>query len=225
MGIWKMPLRWGRSTLVVLASFGMSISPMVQPALAQQPLPPLQAPVATNATPIANKQATRSIGELIIAKDAVVAKRELALDIALDVHGSLSGEVRNAQGQLQLDTDVVLWQGNQMLQRTRTNERGQFRFTRLRGGMYRIATPDITLACRAWTAKLAPPSARQSLLVVANMYSARGQQPINEVFCFNPFLMGTIVAAAIAIPIAVHDDGDGQLSDGEDTDIDLPDAS
>ena len=133
--------------------------------------------------------------------------------------------MRNAQGQLQLDTDVVLWQGNQMLQRTRTNERGQFRFTRLRGGMYRIATPDITLACRAWTAKLAPPSARQSLLVVANMYSARGQQPINEVFCFNPFLMGTIVAAAIAIPIAVHDDGDGQLSDGEDTDIDLPDAS
>jgi|GEM_PF-3094914 len=224
MGIWKMPLRWGRSTLVVLASFGMSISPMVQSALAQQPIPPLRAPAATRQAPIATKQSTRSISELI-AKDAVVAKRELALDLALDAQGSLSGEVRNEQGQLQVDTDVVLWQGSRMLQRTRTNQRGQFRFTRLRGGMYRIATPDVTLACRAWTAKLAPPNARQSLLVVANMYSARGQQPINEVFCFNPFLMGTIVAAAIAIPIAVHDDGDGQLSDGEGASGEQPDAS
>ena len=205
MGIWKVPLHWGRSTLVVFATLGMSISPVVQPALAQQPVPARQ--------PI--RKSPKSIGKLL-AKDAVVAKRDLALDLALDLNGSLTGEVRNAQGQLEIDTDVVLWRGNQMLQRTRTNARGQFRFTNLPGGLYRIATPDITLECRAWTATLAPPGARQSLLVVANMYSARGQQPINEVFCFNPFLMGTIVAAAIAIPIAVHDDGDGQLSDGVD---------
>lgn len=223
MGIWKMPLHWGRSTLVVLASLGMSISPIVQSAFAQQPAPAQQAPNFVRNVTLA-PQTNREIGRLL-AKGAVVAKRELALDIALGEQGSLTGEVRDAQGQLAVNTDVVLWQGNQMLQRTRTNKRGQFRFANLRGGLYRIATPDITLECRAWTAKHAPPSARESLLVVANMYSARGQQPINEVFCFNPFLMGTIVAAAIAIPIAVHDDGDGQLTDGDGASGEQPDAS
>ena len=162
-----------------------------------------------------------SPGKPTLEKDGAALRRSLTFDVALDAQGSLFGEVRDGQGKAQRNTDVVLWQGNQMIQRTRTNGQGQFYFANLQGGIYRIATPDVTLECRAWTSQLAPPSARESLLVVANMYSARGQQPINEVFCFNPFLMGTIVAAAIAIPIAIHDSGDGELSDA----VELPDGS
>lgn len=140
--------------------------------------------------------------------------RGLVFDVQLDDGHGLRGEVRGANGQLKKGTDVALWKETSLMGQVRTDSQGQFRFAELRGGRYRVATADSVVACRAWTAGLAPPNARQSLLVVTNVYSTRGQQPINEVFCFNPFLMGTIVAAAIAIPIAVHDSGDGQLPDG-----------
>lgn len=179
-------VRWLRLAVVSMACLGMISAPVV----AQTPIP--------------------ASGRVVPGRPA----KPMMLDVALDAGGSLRGEVRNEQGQVKPDADVVLWKGMDVLQRVRTDARGRFQFDRLRGGQYRIATADVTIACRAWTAGLAPPAARQSLLVVANMYSARGQQPINEVFCFNPFLMGTIIAAAIAIPIAVHDSGDGQLPDG-----------
>lgn len=201
----RMMLRRSRSALVAMSCAGMLSSPV----LAQQPVP------STNTgSPIPRVANASTGGSTAPAKMFARKSVPLAFDVALDRNRSLSGEVRNEQGQLQVDTDVVLWRGSEMLQRTRTNESGKFQFTELRGGEYRIATPDATIACRAWVATLAPPNARESLLVVGNMYSVRGQRPINEVFCFNPFLMGTIVAAAIAIPIAVHDSGDGQLADG-----------
>lgn len=208
----RMMLQRTRSALVALSCAGMLSSP----AMAQQPVRSIAAGESAKRPDSLSPAAKLSNAGGSIAPAKMFASKSLpmALDVALDRNHSLSGEVRDAQGRLQLDTDVVLWQGNDMLQRTRTDQRGRFQFSKLRGGEYRIATPDTTIACRAWVASLAPPNARKSLLVVANMYSVRGQRPINEVFCFNPFLMGTIVAAAIAIPIAVHDSGDGQLADG-----------
>ena len=151
---------------------------------------------------------------LVASATQATFKPPLVLDVELDEANVLHGEVRDAQGQVQANTDVVLWQGKKLISRTRTDDNGRFRLMVPRGGRYLLATPDISIECRAWIAGLAPPDARQSLLVTSNTYSVRGQQPINEVFCFNPFLMGTIIAAAIAIPIAVHDSGNGQLPDG-----------
>ncbi len=206
----RMMLRRTRTALVAMSCAGMLSSPI----LAQQPVQSTNTgqPAKRAGNVLANVASVG--GSTAPAKMYARKSVPLAFDVALDRSGSLRGEVRDEQGKLQIDADVVLWQGSRMLQRTRTNERGKFQFTKLRGGEYRIATPDATIACRAWVSTLAPPNARESLLVVANMYSVRGQRPINEVFCFNPFLMGTIVAAAIAIPIAVHDSGDGQLADG-----------
>jgi len=141
-------------------------------------------------------------------------KQPLALDVKLDAKRGLHGELRDAQGKLMPKTDVTLWQQKQLKQRTLSDAQGRFRFTEVRGGIYQIATPEAAITCRAWTAQAAPPHARESLLIVTNIYSARGQQPINEVFCYNPFLMGTIIAAAIAIPIAIHDSGDGNFESG-----------
>ena len=141
-------------------------------------------------------------------------KREAELDVALDANGVLTGEIRNQQGRPQANADIVLWQTGELLQRRRTDHLGRFQFPGLRGGLYRVATSNATVACRAWTSRAAPPKSRTSLLIVANQVSARGQTPINEVFCANPFLMGTVIAAAIAIPIAIHNSGDDELPDG-----------
>ena len=180
------PLAWCRVVMLTIACAGMMVSPVIG-----QQIFPTKHPVPETPVP-----------------------RNTVRDVKLDRTQRLHGEVRDAQGQLLPNTDVVLWRGATLVNRTRTDAKARFQFPEVRGGLYRVATPDVTVACRAWTAELAPPNAGESLLVVANLYSARGQQPINEVFCFNPFLMGTIVAAAIAIPIAIHDSGDGQLPDG-----------
>lgn len=154
----------------------------------------------------------------VLAAEPVVpgpnVNQRLVMDMVLTEAGGLRGEVWDSLGHPQIAADVMLWKDTELVGQTRTDADGQFQFEGLRTGMYRLATPEATVACRVWGKTVAPPNARQSLLVVTNMYSARGQQPINEVFCFNPFLMGTIIAAAIAIPIAVHDSGDGQLADG-----------
>lgn len=149
-----------------------------------------------------------------IVLQSVKTSKPLALDVKLDSQRGLSGEVRDTQGKLQARANVQLWQRKQLLQRVQADATGKFRFADVRGGFYRIQTAQSGVACRAWTAVAAPPAARESLLVVTNIYSARGQQPINEVFCYNPFVMGTIIAAAIAIPIAVHNSDDDDAADG-----------
>lgn len=204
-------LRWTRSTLVATSTAGI----LCAPVMAQQPIN-----VPANAVPVVVAPASVTTKQTGIVKTVEAKSRQfgsatsLALDVTLDDGGSVRGEIRDAQGQLKPGTAVALWRGQNEVQRVRADQHGAFRFVGLTGGMYRITTPDTTVHCRFWTAGHAPPASRQGLLIVTNEYSERGQQPINEVFCFNPFLMGTIIAAAIAIPIAVHESGDDDLSDG-----------
>lgn len=138
----------------------------------------------------------------------------MALDVVLGARGTLSGELRDRQGRIRPRIPVVLWKGENVVQRVRTDTKGRFQFAGLRVGVYRVIAPDASVGCRAWTAKIAPPAARQSLLLVADDVSARGQQPLKERFVANPFVMGTVIAAAIAIPIAIHNSGDDDAPDG-----------
>ena len=134
-------------------------------------------------------------------------------DIALDADRSLHGEVRDVDGKLQPDADVSLWLGTVLVQRVRTGRWGRFAFRGLRGGSYEIRTSATRVTCRAWTAATAPPRAPTTILLLSNTGSVRGQQPLAEAFVFNPFLMGALIAAAIAIPIALHN-SDQDLPEG-----------
>lgn len=149
-----------------------------------------------------------------VAKGKKNRRPAIALDVLLDGKGTLSGELRDRQGRAIPRTPVLLWKGEYPIQHVRTDDQGRFAFSGLRVGVYRVASRRASVACRAWTAKIAPPSARQRLLVVAQNVSARGQQPLKERFIANPFVMGTVIAAAIAIPIAIHDSGDDDGPDG-----------
>jgi hypothetical protein len=60
-----------------------------------------------------------------------------------------------------------------------------------------------SVTCRAWTHAAAPPAATDQLTVVDGPPLIRGQQPFSAVFT-NPLFIGLVIAAAIAIPIAVH---------------------
>ena len=153
----------------------------------------------------------------IHAEDVVPAsrKRTASLDVELSAEGVLAGELRDRQGRVQPLQDVWLWQKTRRVGRTRSDQRGRFQFRGVRGGVYRVVTGDVAVWCRCWPKATSPPAARAGLLLVTSDISTRGQQPLKEVFVANPFVMGGIIAAAIAIPIAVHNSGDDdQLPDG-----------
>jgi len=124
-------------------------------------------------------------------------------DIALDAHGTLLGTLVDAQGQPQPQALVALQQDGQTLAQTRSDAHGRFAVTGLRGGVYLIVTEHGALPCRAWTAAAAPPSAGRQLLVPSDA-AYRGQYPISDLFIADPILLSLVIAAAIAIPIAVH---------------------
>ena len=124
-------------------------------------------------------------------------------DVRLDSAGTLRGKVVDGQGQPQRDQRLRLYRAGELLGELRTNPEGDFAFPRLRGGVYQLQLREVMVTCRVWTRAAAPPIAREQLLLVDAPEIARGQQPIGEIFT-NPLFLGLLVAAAIAIPVAVH---------------------
>lgn len=129
-----------------------------------------------------------------------------AVDIRLDAQGTMHGVVVNGQGRRQVDEQVVIVRsGDAKPSHTlQTDRAGKFACPKLRAGSYRLVTSEGVCLCRVWTETAAPPNAAPSVLIVNDSRIERGQRPIQELFYSDPLLMATVVAAAIAIPIAVH---------------------
>ncbi len=130
-------------------------------------------------------------------------------DVRLDAQRRFHGVVVDGQGQVLTGAKVVLTRTGEQTKpawshETATDRHGRFQFESCSGGTYRLETSAGVYLCRLWTPNAAPPAAAPSLLVVNDNRVERGQRPIGEIFHSDPLLMATIVAAAIAIPIAVH---------------------
>ena len=127
------------------------------------------------------------------------------LDLSLGISGRLSGQVIDAQGKPMPQRTVVVQRtpGGEVVQ-SLTDREGRFSIENLKGGMFQISAGSASVLCRCWTANTAPPSAIRQLLLVSDDSISRGQRPIGELLFSNPILIGLIIAAAIAIPIAVH---------------------
>jgi hypothetical protein len=136
----------------------------------------------------------------------------LVEDIALASDHALRGVIVDTSGRPCAGSTVVLLRGAGVTHETTTNDRGEFIFPDVRGGLYRITSRDQTSSvcqvCRVWTPEAAPPAARPLVLLFADAGVTRGQQPIRELFVCHPVLLGALIAAAVAIPIAVHNSGD-----------------
>jgi hypothetical protein len=130
------------------------------------------------------------------------AKRPV-VDVRLATGGTLAGKLVDASGQPLGDRVITLHQAGRELTRVKTDAQGDFVFRMTRGGAYQMTIDDRAVNCRVWAPTVAPPSARDRLLIVTGSPVVRGQQPIGAVFS-NPLFVGAVVAAAIAIPVAVH---------------------
>ena len=123
-------------------------------------------------------------------------------DVRLGNEGTLAGQLLDANGRPVAQQPVALFQGTKALVETRTDAAGRFAFPQVRSGVYQLTEGTVCVACRAWTNAAAPPAAQGQVLLVAKADVVRGQQPLSALFT-NPLVIGLIVAAAIAIPLAI----------------------
>jgi len=128
-------------------------------------------------------------------------------DLVLDSQGGLQGVVVDVHGAPQPAAKVILMQGKREIGRVQADRLGRFRLSGLRGGVYALQSGGQVRFVRAWAAKAAPPKAKPQALLVAGNGVIRGQMPLEKFFASDAVVIAGLVAALIAIPIAVSNQG------------------
>jgi len=130
-------------------------------------------------------------------------------DVSLSREGIFSGKVVNAQGRPIAKAEITFRQSSKVITKVSTHEQGDFYVAGLPPGVYQLfVSPNRAVTVRVWDGQTAPPSARSELLVVDDL-TVRGQRRIGELLPLeSTVVVGGMVAAAIAIPIAVANSND-----------------
>jgi hypothetical protein len=178
--------KWFRGGAVALASVGMLIPQMALGVEARGSRP----------------AETRSVAAPVVR------------DVALQAGGVLRGQVLDTQGTPAAKTHVVLGQAGQQIAETQTDAQGRFSFGGLKGGVYQLATAQGGAVYRAWAVGTAPPAASADALVINGDTVVRGGMGGGGgggliSFLANPFVLGAIVVAAVAVPVVVAQQNEG----------------
>jgi len=142
-------------------------------------------------------------GQLAQAAGPAFLTTSRVADVALTSAGDLRGQVLDAQGVAQPKIKVSIGQTNQQPTFVSTDSEGRFVVQGLAAGVYQVQTPRGGGMYRVWAPRTAPPSAQPGVLVVNDGQIVRGYGSNGAHFLANPWVMGLIVAAAIAIPLAI----------------------
>lgn len=126
-----------------------------------------------------------------------------AVDVALGEDGSLTGVVVDGSGQPKPALPVQIQQFETNIASATSDDTGEFRCHLKSGGIYLLAAGDQLVLLRCWSHGTAPPHARTRLVVQASDV-VRGQ--IHPAACglANPWVITGVALAAIAIPVAIH---------------------
>lgn len=150
------------------------------------------------------------------------------VDVQLDAHGNLSGDVVDRQGNRQAGVDVHVWQAGQPRARVVSDNQGRFAVRGLKGGVYQILTETGGLVVRLWQNRSGPPAAKSRLMIVQgpvvrgqlgphpHPLATRAQDGVGTGLfggsitnaLSNPWLVAGLVGVGIALPIAVANDDD-----------------
>jgi hypothetical protein len=125
-------------------------------------------------------------------------------DVRLYEGGVLYGQVVNEENAPVSEADVVLRAAERQLATAKTDRSGRFAFRGLQSGVYRMSTTAGEGVYRVWNADVAPPAAGPQAILVS--YTVRGQCGMHTFrnLMANPLVIAGIVAAAVAIPVALH---------------------
>jgi len=131
-------------------------------------------------------------------------------DVALGPDGSLRGTVFNVQALRMPGQVVILTRNNRELARVVSDDKGRFEFRDLSGGVYGLTVDGTSRVYRVWTSTAAPPRSIAEVALVTRGFVHRGQRPLADLFVSDPIVLGVILAAAIAIPVAVSNSRSGR---------------
>jgi hypothetical protein len=133
------------------------------------------------------------------------------IDVTLREDGSLRGQVLDSQGIAVAAADVVVVHQGKVVATVQTDQDGRYVATGLKTGVYQIVTEKGITVCRLWSPAAAPPSSQAEALIVNGEQVIRGSLGGRSLgsWLSNPWVLGAIVAAAIAIPLALDDKKDG----------------
>jgi hypothetical protein len=109
----------------------------------------------------------------------------------------------DSSGQGLAGLTVSLRRHDALVATTMTGSDGRFEIAGLAGGIFEIRVGRSNGIYRLWAPQTAPPLARRDLLLVDGAGLVRGQGLGG--FLTNPLVIAGLVAAAIAIPWAVHE--------------------
>jgi hypothetical protein len=129
-------------------------------------------------------------------------------DIALAEGGLLHGVLVNMENAPVGGATVQFWMQEHEVATTQTDAEGRFAVRGLRGGTYRVVSGDAVQMCRLWAPGTAPPQALRGLVLVGGTSVVRGILPPWYDWCIDPLLVTGLVATAIAVPLALHDEDD-----------------
>ena len=139
-----------------------------------------------------------------LAAATVEGQARTATDVQLRDGGVLWGQVVDANGAARPETPVVLQQAGRTIATTMTDPGGNFSVEGLRGGTYEIVAAEACGLYRVWAPATAPPNAQGGALLVAGGEPLRGQAGPIGFWLSNPWVLTGIVAVAVALPIAIH---------------------
>ena len=151
---------------------------------------------------------------------AMTHTSESLLDVALDPTGDLQARLLNTASDPLAGRRVEVVKNGQVIAHAETDELGRLTIPGLTGGVYQLRTANTTCVFRVWTNTAAPPSAVTNVAMTETGIVVRGQGACDCGSCTSctgtapvgfapaePIMIAALLAAAIAVPIAVHNSG------------------
>jgi hypothetical protein len=131
-------------------------------------------------------------------------------DIKLTSAGELTGKVVTADGKPVDGAAVSVAQNGKPVVRTISSQKGEFKATGLKAGVYQVASGRSIQTVRVWSEDVAPPAALASTTIVQGPV-VRGQDEF-DYWETDEIIVGVIATTALGIGIAalvVANDNDG----------------
>lgn len=137
----------------------------------------------------------------LAAEDALPPSTLPIQDVAMDEGNSLRLNVPLTKGTT--PQQVLLLQSGEIVAKLSPDDVGDCHVRLQRGGIYQVVYNEVTTNIRVWTSSAAPPRTADQLKLV-DAIQVRGQQPLPPYTRVNPWVVAGVVAAAVAIPVVIH---------------------
>lgn len=104
-----------------------------------------------------------------------ISRPGTAADVALSANGEFAGRVFDHNGHALEGAEVVVRQGDKVIAKSVTDDRGLFTVAGVKAGAYQVSAGNTEGLFQAWKQSAAPESAKGHALLVTGENGARGQ--------------------------------------------------